>query len=461
MARIFISYKRVNKDKVFEIKDQIEFALGEKCWIDLDGIESDAQFKNVIIKAINDCEIVLFMYSQEHSKIVDFEKDWTVRELSFASAKGKRTVFVNIDGSTLTDEFLFDYGNKQQVDAQSQEAILRLITDLGSWLCIDKQDSLAFDEGLANTYDVSIIGVGGGGGNVVNHMFCEGSLWSSSYYICNTDFHALNDSPIYNTNKIQLGKDGLSALNRPEMGFESALYSIDKLKRTINDDSKLSVIVTCLGGGTGTGAAPLVARTAKNLGKTVIGVATIPFRFEGAKKTEQAINGIKALRDETDALILIPMQKLIGLYGEMNFIDLFGISDNLISNIINNILKALTSNGQIYLNDQGVLESIKNGGIIQCFYGKGDGEHRLSVAIDNAEKSPLNLHDDCQKIFVVIRHPHNQPVTMTEFKRISEMFENNEVELGWGIYDDLSEKSCFSIFVYRIDCNLETTLKSL
>lgn len=82
MARIFISYKRVDKDKVFKIKDQIESALNEMCWIDLDGIESDAQFKNVIIKAINECEVVLFMYSKAHSKIVDFERDWTVRELN-------------------------------------------------------------------------------------------------------------------------------------------------------------------------------------------------------------------------------------------------------------------------------------------------------------------------------------------------------------------------------------------
>lgn len=87
MARIFISYKRADKEKVFRIKEQIESTLGEKCWIDLDGIESDAQFKNVIIRAINECEVVLFMYSQHHTKIIDFERDWTVRELNFAQKK--------------------------------------------------------------------------------------------------------------------------------------------------------------------------------------------------------------------------------------------------------------------------------------------------------------------------------------------------------------------------------------
>lgn len=141
MSRIFISYKRVDKEKVFKIKDQIESALGEKCWIDLDGIESDAQFKNVIIRAINESEIVLFMYSKAHSKIMDFEKDWTVRELNFAAKKNKRIVFINLDGSPLTDTFEFDYGTKQQVDGQSAQSLSRLNIDLKRWLGIKEPET--------------------------------------------------------------------------------------------------------------------------------------------------------------------------------------------------------------------------------------------------------------------------------------------------------------------------------
>lgn len=136
MSRIFISYKRVDKEKVFKIKKQIESALGERCWIDLDGIESDAQFKNVIIRAINKSEVVLFMYSKAHSEIVDFEKDWTLRELNFASKKNKRIVFVNLDGSPLTDTFEFDYGAKQQIDGLSPQSLSRLNEDLKRWLGI-------------------------------------------------------------------------------------------------------------------------------------------------------------------------------------------------------------------------------------------------------------------------------------------------------------------------------------
>ena len=155
MARIFISYKRVDKDKVFKIKDQIESALGEKCWIDLDGIESDAQFKNIIIKAINECEIVLFMYSKAHSKIVDFEKDWTVRELNFAQKRGKRIVFVNLDRSVLSDIFEFDYGTKQQVDGLSKESLNRLFEDLTKWLGINSKEVSTHNETSSNEAEMA------------------------------------------------------------------------------------------------------------------------------------------------------------------------------------------------------------------------------------------------------------------------------------------------------------------
>ncbi len=129
---IFISYKRLDKDKVFEIKNFIENKTGYKCWIDLDGIESDAQFANVIIRAINDCELFLFMYSHNHTEIDD--NDWTVREINFAEDKKKRIVFVNIDNTPLTDWFKLVFGTKQQVDASSDFAMNKLCVDITRWL---------------------------------------------------------------------------------------------------------------------------------------------------------------------------------------------------------------------------------------------------------------------------------------------------------------------------------------
>ena len=140
--RIFISYKRVDKERVFAIKDGIEQATGEKCWIDLDGIESDAQFADVIISAINHCEVFLFMYSATHAKIVNNKKDWTIREISFAEKKDKRIVFINIDNTPLTDWFELNFGTVQQVDATDAEKLKRLYKDLCSWLKTDLNTSV-------------------------------------------------------------------------------------------------------------------------------------------------------------------------------------------------------------------------------------------------------------------------------------------------------------------------------
>ena len=136
---IFISYKRLDKEKVFKIKDYIESHTGVNCWIDLDGIESDAQFVNVIINAIDSCEVMLFMYSQTHLQINDFEHDYTIKELNYAAEEGKKIVFINIDGTKLTKWFRFQYGTKQQVDAQDPTRLDKLVNDLKGWLKIPEK----------------------------------------------------------------------------------------------------------------------------------------------------------------------------------------------------------------------------------------------------------------------------------------------------------------------------------
>ena len=144
--RIFISYKCDDKDIVFKIKDDIEKNVGEKCWIDLDGIESDAQFVDVIIKAINEAEIFLFMYSKKHGEIENYKKDWTTRELSYAEKRDKKIIFINLDGSNLTDYFEFKFGEYQQVDAASTTAMSRLYSDLSKWLETKNSNIVEKDE---------------------------------------------------------------------------------------------------------------------------------------------------------------------------------------------------------------------------------------------------------------------------------------------------------------------------
>lgn len=136
MARIFISYKQADRDKVFPLKARIESALGESCWIDKVGIESDAQFTNVIVKAILECEIVLFMYSHRHSLITDFENDWTIKELTFAKAKHKRVVFVTLDDTPLIDYLEFEFPSKQLVNSRNDGDMRHLEADLRRWLNI-------------------------------------------------------------------------------------------------------------------------------------------------------------------------------------------------------------------------------------------------------------------------------------------------------------------------------------
>ena len=134
--RIFISYKRVDKERVFAIKDGIEQATGEKCWIDLEGIESNAQFAAKIMTAINQCDVFLFMRSKEHNKIVDLETDWTYRELNYALAKKKNIVFVNLDNSPMPDWVTFIFPHKQEVDSTDPDKLARLNKDLCEWLGI-------------------------------------------------------------------------------------------------------------------------------------------------------------------------------------------------------------------------------------------------------------------------------------------------------------------------------------
>lgn len=136
MSRIFISYKRSDKKRVFPIRDRIEAVTGEQCWIDMDGIESDAQFVNVIMRAIDEADLFLFMFSKDHSKIDNFETDWTVREINYAQKKKKRIVIVNLDQTPMSDWFEFMFGLKQQVDATDEQAVEHLIVDICKWLHI-------------------------------------------------------------------------------------------------------------------------------------------------------------------------------------------------------------------------------------------------------------------------------------------------------------------------------------
>ena len=168
---------------------------------------------------------------------------------------------------------------------------------------------------------IKVIGVGGGGGNAVNHMYRQG-IHDVSFVLCNTDNQALNDSPV--PVRLQLGKEGLGAGNKPEKARQAAEESLDNIKKMLSDGTKMAFITAGMGGGTGTGAAPVIARVSKELGILTVGIVTIPFRFEGARKIDQALDGVEEMSKHVDALLVINNERLRDIYPELPMLEAFG-----------------------------------------------------------------------------------------------------------------------------------------
>ena len=175
---------------------------------------------------------------------------------------------------------------------------------------------------------IKVIGVGGGGGNAVNHMYREG-IHDVSFVLCNTDAQALNDSPV--PVHLQLGKEGLGAGNRPERARAAAEESIEDVRRMLNDGTKMVFVTAGMGGGTGTGAAPVIARESKNMGILTVGIVTIPFKFEGKKKINQALDGVEEMAKNVDALLVINNERLRQIYGDLSMMEAFATADDTLS----------------------------------------------------------------------------------------------------------------------------------
>ena len=193
---------------------------------------------------------------------------------------------------------------------------------------------------------IKVIGVGGGGGNAVNHMYREG-IHDVSFVLCNTDNQALNDSPV--PVHLQLGKEGLGAGNKPEKARQAAEESIDDVKKMLNEGTRMAFITAGMGGGTGTGAAPVIARVSKELGILTVGIVTIPFRFEGDKKIDQALDGVEKMSEHVDALLVINNERLREIYPELTVLDAFGRADDTLSIAAKSIAEIITIHGLINL----------------------------------------------------------------------------------------------------------------
>ena len=237
---------------------------------------------------------------------------------------------------------------------------------------------------------IKVIGVGGGGGNAVNHMYKEG-IHDVTFVVCNTDNQALNDSPV--PVKLQLGSEGLGAGNRPEKARAAAEESLQDIHNMLNDGTRMAFITAGMGGGTGTGAAPVIARVSKEMDILTVGIVTIPFRFEGNKKIDQALDGVEEMQKHVDALLVINNERLREIYPDLSFLDAFGKADDTLSVAAKSIAEIITLHGTMNLDFNDVKTVLQDGGVAIMSTGFGEGEDRVKKAIDDALNSPL-LNDN-------------------------------------------------------------------
>ena len=236
---------------------------------------------------------------------------------------------------------------------------------------------------------ITVVGVGGGGNNAVSYMYKLG-LKDVDFVVCNTDTQALQKSPV--PAKLQIGPiltKGLGAGTDYTVGRQAAEESIEEIGKLFEGDTQM-VFVTCgMGGGTGTGAAPLVARTAKELGKLTVGVVTVPFRDEGKEALYRAVEGIKELSKHVDSILVIDNQKLYQLYGKMNIFTAFNKADEVLATAVKSIAEIITSSGYINVDFADVKKVMKNSGVAIMGIGEAEGQDRATKAVEQALSSPL------------------------------------------------------------------------
>ena len=306
---------------------------------------------------------------------------------------------------------------------------------------ISESGGIQFNLKVNNPSIIKVVGVGGGGGNAVTHMFNEG-IHDVTYVLCNTDNKALTDSPV--PMKLQMG-EGLGAGNRPEVGRKAALDSLPQIRELFTDGTRMAFITAGMGGGTGTGAAPIVAQCARELDILTVGIVTIPFRFEGHKKIDQALDGVEEMAKHVDALLVINNERLREIYPELTVINAFARADDTLTVAARSIAEIITMRGIINLDFQDVKTVLKDGGVAIMSTGYGEGENRVTKAFQEALHSPLLNNNDIfnsKKVLFYItfsRNDQNNQLTMEEMNEVNDFmskFNQDNVETKWGMGTD-------------------------
>lgn len=284
---------------------------------------------------------------------------------------------------------------------------------------------------------IKVIGVGGGGGNAVNHMYKEG-IHDVSFALCNTDNQALMSSPV--PIKVQLGEKttgGLGAGNKPEVAKSAAEESYDMISELLSDGTRMAFITAGMGGGTGTGAAPVVARIAKEMGILTVGIVTIPFVFEGTRKIIQALRGVEEIAKNVDALLVINNERLRDIYHDLTMLNAFARADDTLATAAKSIAEIITIHGHVNLDFADVETTLKDGGVAIMSRGMGKGDERVNDAIEDAMNSPLLNNNDvfsAKKILINISCSEEHPLMMEEMNALHDFMGkfDHGIEVIWG-----------------------------
>lgn len=286
-----------------------------------------------------------------------------------------------------------------------------------------EERAYSFDLALQARSIIKVVGVGGGGSNAVNFMYNQG-FRDVEFVICNTDAQALKTSPV--PSKIQLGNSllgGLGAGSIPENGKEAALLSEDAIREMLNDGTKMVFITAGMGGGTGTGAAPVIARVAKELGILTIGIITKPFRFEGPRKNHAAEKGISEMRQYCDTVIEILNDKIRELFGNMAMNQAFAQADHVLSTSAKSLSEIITVPGIINVDFKDIETTMKDSGTAVMGSAVARGDNRALKAVQEAISSPLlnnNEIEGATKVLLAITYGHAPELTMDEFYQITD-----------------------------------------
>ncbi len=313
---------------------------------------------------------------------------------------------------------------------------------------------------------IKVLGVGGGGSNAVTYMFKQG-ITGVDFAICNTDNQAMETSPI--PVKIRLGPEltgGRGAGSRPQMGKQACIESIDEIRQFILDGTKMLFVTAGMGGGTGTGAAPIIAKAAREADILTVGIVTLPFTFEGSRRKRQALEGLEEMKSNVDALIVISNDKLRDLHGDLKLSDAFSRADNILTTAARGIAEIITMEGYVNVDFEDVNTVMRDSGVAIMGTASFEGENRARRAVQAALNSPLLEDNDirgAQHILLNITSGRVE-VTMDEVFEITEYVQAEAgygTDLIWGncVDESLGEKLSVTIIATGFEQNLNRAEK--